>query len=384
MNIGIVLISNEWAGAERVVYSLSKSLSKIKGIKVTLFINETMFQFYEIEGVERVNLGKFSSSNKLVFLLSYFKLRRNLKKEINNRHIEILNSHMEVSYLISPKKKLVIVSHGDDIENFLKPPSVFNRIFLHNMVKSYFDDCKKIISVSNWQKQKLPKIYKEKTTVIPNGIDTRIFKKLENIKHKKVILFTGRYIERKGILEVLKVAKELPQYDFWFAGYGPLMNRINLPNTTNLGFKSTDELVKLYNEVEICAFPAYWEAFPLSGLEAMACGRAVIATPLGFSEYIENGKDGLIIPSKDKNALKKAIIELMTNNKLRRKLEVNARNKVLNYSWGKVAEQYLNVFKQVNNIYTSYSVKENLKNYIKGMSIRHPLLASIVYLLLRK
>ncbi len=347
MNIGIVLVSDEWAGAERVVYNLSKNLSKIKGVSVTLFINQEVFKLYDNVGVKRVNIGKYSNSNKLVHLISYLILKRNLKKEIKKRNIDVLNSHMEMSYLISPKENLIIVNHGDDIKNLLNPPSLFSKLFIQRLSKSRFDACEKIISVSNWQKQKLPKIYKEKTVVIPNGINTKVFKKLRNIKQEKAILFTGRYIERKGFLEVLKVAGKLPQYKFWFAGFGRLENKINLPNTVNLGFKNTDELVKLYNQVELCIFPALWEAFPLCGLEAMACGRAVIATPLGFSEYIENGKDGLIVPSKNTEVLKKTILQVMNDSKLRKKLEKNARAKASQYSWDKVAVSYLKVFTNI-------------------------------------
>jgi len=79
----------------------------------------------------------------------------------------------------------------------------------------------------------------------------------------------------------------------------------------------------------------------------MACGKAVIATPLGFSEYIENGKDGIIIPAKDEKSLKDAIVDLMTNEKKRKMLEKNARKKALKYSWDNVAKQYMRVFKEV-------------------------------------
>ena len=97
----------------------------------------------------------------------------------------------------------------------------------------------------------------------------------------------------------------------------------------------------------ICVLPSYYESFGITGLEAIACQRAVIATPLGFSEYIENGKDGIIIPAKDEGALKNAIVDLMTNEKKRKKLEKNARKKALKYSWDKVAKKYLEIYKLV-------------------------------------
>jgi glycosyltransferase involved in cell wall biosynthesis len=69
--------------------------------------------------------------------------------------------------------------------------------------------------------------------------------------------------------------------------------------------------------------------------------EAVIATPLGFSEYIENGKDGIIIPAKDEKALKNAIVDLMTMKIRERCFEENARKKAIKYSWDKIAKKYL-------------------------------------------
>ena len=226
-----------------------------------------------------------------------------------------------------------------------KSPSIPYSLFILHRIKRSLDKSLKIISVSKGLIQNLPREYKSKTVVIPNGVDPKVFKPLKNIKQKKdTILFVGRFIDIKGIKEIIHVAKQLPQYEFWFAGQGPLKNLINLPNTKDLGFKTTGELVKLYNQANICIFPSHREALPLSGLEAMSCGKAVIATPLGFSEYIENGKDGIIIPAKDELALKNAIVDLMTNEKKRKMIEKNARKKALQYSWDKIAERYMKVF----------------------------------------
>jgi glycosyltransferase involved in cell wall biosynthesis len=167
------------------------------------------------------------------------------------------------------------------------------------------------------------------------------------VKQKEnIILFAGRYIDWKGINEMINVAKQLPQYEFWFAGQGPLDNKIKGNNIKNLGFKTTKELVKLYNQATICIYPSWHEPFGNVAREAMACQKAVIATPKGFSETIENGKDGIIIPAKDEDALKNAILDLMTHEKKRKMLEKNARKKALKYSWDKVAEKYYQLCKE--------------------------------------
>ncbi len=354
MKIGILLISGNFAGAERSVRNLVKNFKKNK-TKVTLFLNKEILKYYsDLKGIKIINLGEFLTKNKFQFAQSIIRLSKRFKEEALKRKLDIIYPSLEISLIIFynfyKKNKLpfLITLRGGEIRNFTSSNNPLYRIFIKNKIKFLLKKSVSIGSLSLWQTKELDKELKNKIIIIPNGIESNIFKPLENIKKKKnVVLFTGRFIDWKGIYEIIDVAKQLPQYEFWFAGQGPLANLINLPNTKNLGFKKTEGLVKLYNQSTICIFPSWHEPFGNVGLEAMSCRKAVIATPLGFSEYIENGKDGIIIQAKNEKALKDAIIKLMANEKLRKKLERNARKKASQYSWDKIAKQYLKVFKEI-------------------------------------
>ncbi len=350
MKIGIILISSGFAGAERVVYNLLVELSKKRENQIHLILNDEIFEnYHSIEKIKIHKVGLINKGNRILNLINFYIIRRKIKKIIKKNNLDIINSHMELSNFVSPSiEDHINVFHGADVKYLKESPSLSHRFVILPRIKNSLNKSLRIISVGKEQIQNLPEKYKKKTIVIPNGVDSNIFKPLNNIKQKKnIVLFVGRFIDIKGIREIINVAKQLPQYEFWFAGQGELTNSINLPNTKNLGFKTTEELVKLYNQATICIFPSHREPFGLVGLEAMSCGRAVIATPPGFSEYIENEKDGIIISSKDENALKNAIVDLMTNEKKRKMLEKNARENALKHSWDKVAEQYLKVFKEV-------------------------------------
>jgi len=206
---------------------------------------------------------------------------------------------------------LISTLQGAEISNYysnsLNPNCIFEKICTGKALEI----SNRIIAVAKHQTIRLLDKYLRKTFVIPNGVDTNIFKPLSKIKQEK--------------------------------------------NVHNLGFKTTEELVKLYNQATICVFPSHiegqlLEGLPLCGLEAMACGRVVVATPLGFLEYIENGKDGVIIPAKDEKALLETIIRLMTDVTLRELLEKNARKKAFKFNWESISKQYLKVFMQVTNI----------------------------------
>ncbi|MGY4884323.1 MAG: glycosyltransferase family 4 protein [Nanobdellota archaeon] len=371
LKIAFILLAYDLSGGERAVHEIIKSLLNTKDVEITLITNNEVIPHYsKIRELNIKSLGSIYISNRFWLRLILPKLVKKLRDILAKDRFDIISLHMESPIeMVGRLDKdifLPIVStlHGSELvilsNSLLNNLSLIKKkgfvyfvkmIYYKIFIKSYLLkilDNSKITVVGNHQINNLPKIYKKKAIVISNGVDSNLFKPLNKIKQKKnVILFTGRFIDIKGIQEIVNVAKQLPKYEFWFAGQGPLANLINLSNTKNLGFKKTEELVKLYNEATICIFPSHREGFPLCGLEAMSCGRALIATPLGFSEYIKNGREGIIIPAKDEIALKNAIVDLMTNEKKRKMIEKNARNKALKYSWDKIAQKYLKLFKEV-------------------------------------
>lgn len=352
MKIGLLLISDSFAGTEHVVYYLAKYLIKL-GIEVNLLINEEIVEHYSnIKKIKIYNLGKLSIKNRLSNRYSLLRIRKNLERLLRENKFDLICLHLEASMIIysalSDKFKIpiMVTLHGSELENFYSKGLRY-RIFTKPQINLIFKKSKIITSVSRWQAKNLKKEYKKKICIIPNGVDTEKFKPL-NIKEKRhIVLFVGRFIDIKGIRELVGVAKELPQYEFWFAGQGPLDKLINSPNTKNFGFKNRDELVELYNKATICVFPSCREGFPTVGLEAMACGKPIIATKRGFSEYIEDRKDGLIIPTKNEKALKNAIIKLIEDEVLRDKLEKNARKKALKYNWKKITKKYYRLYQEV-------------------------------------
>jgi glycosyltransferase involved in cell wall biosynthesis len=365
-NIAFFLISDGWAGAENAVYNILKNVNK-KNHDFHLIVNNDIKKHYKnLKNIKIHDLGDFYNKGKLGKIIFIKKIRRQVFKILTEEKINNLVIFLETSIMIYFKmyNKITSVSialRGSEIKRYFNKKKSFmdfvNKICLGDAIKQ----SSKILSVSLWQIEPLNGKYKKKTVVIPNGVDTKIFKPLKNIKQKKnVILFTGRFIELKGIREILRVAKQLPQYEFWFAGQGPLDNNIRGENVKNLGFKNTNELVRLYNQSTICILPSYREGFSNVGLEVTSCGRALICTPLGFSEYIENGKDGIIISAKDSEALKNAVVDLMENPVKRKNIEKNALKKALGYSWDKVAKQYLKVFEEVSNNSTQKPLNNSL------------------------
>jgi len=193
------------------------------------------------------------------------------------------------------------------------------------------------------------KEYGVKSIYIPNGVNER-FKTLNIQRSKNMILYAGRLIKRKGILELLEAAKEMSEFNFYFAGEGSLSNRITLPNTKYIGFIANEEMPFFYNKATISIFPSYSEGLPMVGLEAMSCGCPIIATRCpGFLEILEDKKTGILIRSKSVSDLKDSIRYLMKNEELRELISKNSIIDSKKYNWNKITEKYEDVYDKLLN-----------------------------------
>lgn len=109
------------------------------------------------------------------------------------------------------------------------------------------------------------------------------------------------------------------------------------------------DMPDLYAAADIVAIPSLIEATSLAGLEAMACGLAVLATNVGgLPEIIRSGEQGLLVPPGDSRALAEGLVQLLEDQGLRRQLGLAARQRVQDeFTWRCVAQKVSSVYQQV-------------------------------------
>lgn len=136
---------------------------------------------------------------------------------------------------------------------------------------------------------------------VPNGVDTAIFSArgaaaddpaiaAARGADRRVLLFVGRFVEKKGLPLLRELAKEFPA-DLWvFAGHGPLdPGDWNMANVLVVRGKSGIDLAPYYRAADLLLLPSVGEGFPLVVQEAMACGTPVmigVETAAGCPEAI--------------------------------------------------------------------------------------------------
>lgn len=170
--------------------------------------------------------------------------------------------------------------------------------------------------------------------VIPGGVD--LPDHVPAPAEPPHVLFAGRLSPEKGILELVEAASGLPLV---VAGDGPLRARV--PQAR--GMVPHDELLTLYGRASVVACPSHREGFGVVCAEAMAHGRAVVATAVGgLKDLVQDGETGLVVPPGDVPSLRRALERLLADLDLRTRLGNAARERARTLlSWDTVTRATL-------------------------------------------
>jgi glycosyltransferase involved in cell wall biosynthesis len=183
-----------------------------------------------------------------------------------------------------------------------KGQKVFHKA-IYLFEKWAFESATAITTPSNYSKLKVQEYFNTDSMLIYNGIDTNIFRKLNNkdvldpTNHKKVkLFFVGNLSARKGADLLPKIMNKLGDN---FVLYTTVGLQSHMPvadkRIVSIGKVSLDELVKWYNYCDIFLFPSRMEGFGLTVCEAMACGMPVVTSrSTALPEVLEDEKGGYL------------------------------------------------------------------------------------------
>jgi len=193
----------------------------------------------------------------------------------------------------------------------------------------------KVVCTAAWLQEIVKKRYRKDAIIIPNFVDTGLFKPSEN--KKNYILYAGRLHWSKGISILLQAFARLhklyPEMSLLICGSGDqkseLENIVKEEKIKNVIFKGTiehDVLANLVARAKIFVLPTLtMEGHPKSLIEAMACGTACIATDIpGNRDVIIHNETGLLVTPRSVNSLYEALTTLSSDEVLRKKLEKSA------------------------------------------------------------
>lgn len=269
------------------------------------------------------------------------------QKALENEHIEYtlnpkddydilhINTYFPKSYLLAKrakKKGKKIVYHAHSTEEDFRDGFIFCRqiapLFKKWLIKCYrLGD---VIVTPTLYSKRLLEGYKglenKKIYAISNGIEIEFFKKNKKLgekfrqdyhikKDEKVIIGIGLYIERKGIVDFVELAKRLPEYKFIWFGYSPLAaatkpvrDAVNtkLDNLLFAGYVEREVIREAMNGCDLYLFPTLEETEGIPIVEACACEtNAIIRDIPIFDGWLEDGKN--VYKAKDVDDFEKKI-----------------------------------------------------------------------------
>lgn len=208
----------------------------------------------------------------------------------------------------------------------------------------------------------------DKLRVIPNGIDVSAFHAAKKGKREiltslgitdyddLIVTVVAGLNNQKGheflIRAIHSILQRIPNTYFLFVGEGHLrqhlekMARTVSPRIVFTGFRN--DIADILSVSDLFVLPSLFEGMPLSVLEAMAAGKAVVATAVdGTKEIVVHGETGLLVPPKDPVSLGNAICTLLSDRPLRERFGLKGRARVREFfSADVMTEAYKALYKE--------------------------------------
>jgi len=202
-----------------------------------------------------------------------------------------------------------------------------------------------------------------RVVVVGNGVDHELFVPggNEESTSSPYVLYAGRLGHRKGLLDLVECARLVcerrPYVRFILAGKGPMEPRLRRAITREglegrcefVGHISDrQKLIRLYRGAALVLHPAHYEGLPTTLLEAMSCGKAVVATAVsGALDAISSGENGVLVPPRQPAEMARAVLALLENEGLRAELGREARRTIEErYTWDIISEGFLACYRR--------------------------------------
>jgi len=231
--------------------------------------------------------------------------------------------------------------------------------------KNLVATCERVLSTTPKDKVQLIRLYdavSDKIGVVPCGVDLNLFRPLDTTVARRrlgfasdhpIVLFVGRFDTVKGIDRLVTAMTYLRRREslrlVLVGGDGPASpeTRRLQKQARDLGLQDTvtfagridqDRLPPYYSAADVLVVPSLYESFGLVGLEALACGTPVVATPVGAMESIlQQGRTGQVVTQSAPRLLADAIEAFLPSKARKTASAADIRASVMQFSWSKVA-----------------------------------------------
>jgi len=360
----VLLFPPKWlAGTEIATYNIASHLAA-QGHDVHIITSwdkgltrESAEEGFHIHRVKTVRRPVFQ-------VLTYIPKSLPVIRKINPDIVHCQSIPLGLSGFLIKKlfgKPYVVYGRGSDVYN----PWIFKNI----VSKLVLRNADAIIALTEDMKKRIQNIHDRSVFVIPNGVDLERFGELpqeipdkeSKLTDEKVIIFIGTLRPVKGVrylIEAMRmIAEGYKRTRLLLVGDGEergylekLVNKMGLEDCVSFIGRVPHERALTYMVTsDVFVLPSLSEGFPMTILEAMACGLPIVATRIGgLPEVIEDGRSGFLVEPENPKEIAERVLLLLEDNELRKRISLNNKERVEKYSWqhivNRLAEVYSGIF----------------------------------------
>jgi phosphatidylinositol alpha-mannosyltransferase len=290
-------------------------------------------------------------------------LRRQMRRVLHDGQYDIVHVHSP----LTPVLPILAIEEAECpvVGTF---HTYFDRSLAYRLGRRFFqkrlDMLSAAIAVSNSTTVALNHYFDADWRIIPNGIDTDAFHPDAPLPpglspDVPTILFLGRFDPRNGLPTLIDSFRLLKgrgnrgrQARLVVVGDGPLRKRyLKLAKgDKDIIFVGAvlDGRPSYYAHSSVYACPTTKASFGITLLEAMACQTPVVCSDiLGFRDVVADGREALMVPCCDREALADSLVRVLDDRALATRLGTTGRRIALQYSWPRVAGRILDVYQTV-------------------------------------
>jgi glycosyltransferase involved in cell wall biosynthesis len=239
---------------------------------------------------------------------------------------------------------VVVHAHGGNIQFWLTTP------LRRSLLRLAMLPAHRVVACWTAGEQALRRVLPaSRVMLIDNGVPVDGYPERQGDHDPPRILYVGLLTPRKGVLDLLAASRLLRErgvaHETWLLGgtpdEGPEAEaevRRGLDGSEKLlGTRAPEEMPAEFAAADVFCLPSWWEAMPLSVLEAMAAGLPVVATDVGdVGRSVADGVTGYVVPVRNPEKLAAALEPLLVDAEQRRRMGAAGRARVVERFSGEV------------------------------------------------
>ncbi|MGQ0797182.1 MAG: glycosyltransferase family 4 protein [Methanobacteriota archaeon] len=369
----IVLVSDYYAphvggGVERVVEEIAVRLASQGHAVRVLTINPDGYPPEEVSrGVEIVRLPGINLT-RLVGVPAA--LNKGLRIRPYLEDADVIHVH-NLFFLLSaltlvarPHAPIVTTMHLGSLARLPGLTGLFGRAYERTIGRMILERSAAVSAVSPSVARHARDFgFEGPVSVIPNAVDVERFRPPAGPNgsngHGPHVLFLGRFSRNKGpqfLLETIpRVLEHVPKARFQFVGDGPMrpvlerrIRDLRLNGEIRMRGRVPD-VVPVLQDSDVVVRPSLTEGMPLAVMEAMACGKTIIASRIaGTQDIIEDGENGILVEPGSVESLREGLLRVLRDRDSTVRIGRRAREwAVKQMTWDTITQQYLGLYEEV-------------------------------------